>query len=159
MARMPHRRAPRVMVSKGNCHSQRGNILVLTLRPDLEDLIREWTRPRISVVTYVRCYRRRSLALASPRRAGLRHAGRRGSSHLQLPQASPSAPNEAGGRKEVAMRHPAGDLVRNRWINRSESAIMTNSSLLCFRTVTGWLRQASVMTMALVHEVGRCVTG
>ena len=125
MARMPHRRAPRVMVSKGNCHSQRGNILVLTLRPDLEDLIREWTRPRISVVTYVRCYRRRSLALASPRRAGLRHAGRRGSS-------SAASARLAKRRMSVAM----SDTARSRrsldkWIDKSITVwtIMTNSSI------------------------------
>ena len=46
-----------------------GNLLVSTLRPNREDLIRKWARPRISrVVSYAQCYRRRALSFVSQRR-------------------------------------------------------------------------------------------
>ena len=70
LARMPRRRAPRGK-QPVKCHSDPdpGNLLVSTLRPDREDLIRKWTRPRPSrVVSYAQCYRRRALSFASQRR-------------------------------------------------------------------------------------------
>ena len=67
------------------CHSDPdpGNLLVSTLRPDREDLIRRWARPRLSrVVSCAQFYRRRALSFASQRRRGQlwnvrRHAARR----------------------------------------------------------------------------------
>ena len=55
------------------CHSDPdpGNLLVSTLRPDREDLVRKWARPRLSrAVSCAQCYRRRALSFASQRRRG-----------------------------------------------------------------------------------------
>ena len=75
---------------KCNSDPEPGNILVLTLRPDREDLVRKWTRPRLSrVVSYAQCNRRRALSFVRSGEEG-------GIAHSFVREGTPPAVDERG---------------------------------------------------------------
>ena len=88
-----------------------GNLLVSTLRPDREDLVRKWARPRLSrVVSCAQCYRRRALSFASQRRRGQlwnvrRHAA--ASSSQYHAKASSQAPKRVRNRISLCLLQSA----------------------------------------------------